>query len=351
MPEQNILSKNLLKSYIPIGKLTDEQLDLLVQKSEVLHLYKGQTLVRAGDATAFHYYLIHGSLTLVSPGGDISIVQAGDVLSYRPIAHQVPRRFSVVADTDCSVLKVDSAFVENLLCWGQAALCLLAEIAHDEKYAEDYVWIRKLLESRLFFKIPPVNIRRILDKFSAMEVKKGEKVINEGDEGTCCYLIKTGSASVYRKTTGDTPLAELGPGAVFGEDALVTNNRRNASIVMQSDGVLMRLEKMDFFQLLAQPVVNMVTPTKARELIQSGARLLDVRTQKEFDMEHLPEAMNLPLHLVYLKSLLLDKSCMYITGSSSEERAKVAAFFLNEQGFKAYALQSGLHALEQGVPA
>ena len=76
MPEQNILSKNLLKSFIPIGMLTDEQLDLLVQKSEVLHLYKGQTLVRAGDVAPMHYYLIHGSLAQVSPAGDLTILHA-----------------------------------------------------------------------------------------------------------------------------------------------------------------------------------------------------------------------------------------------------------------------------------
>ena len=111
----------------------------------------------------------------------------------------------------------------------------------------------------------------------------------------------------------------------------------------------MRLEKMDFYQLLAQPAVTMVTPANARELMKTGAQLLDVRTQKEFDISHASQAMNFPLHLVYLKSLLLDKSKLYITSSSSEERAKAAAFFLNELGFKTYALQSGIHALDRDV--
>ncbi len=351
MSEKNFLSKSLLRSFIPLGLLSDEQLDLLVQKSDTLHFYKGQTVVRAGDGAAVHFYLLHGSLALVSPEGDLAIIQAGDALSYQPIAHEFPRKKTVLADSDCSVLKIDSSLVENLLCWGQVARCLLAEIASDEHYSEDYVWIKKLLESRLFFKIPPINIRKILDKFAEITVKKGEKIIVEGDEGTSCYLVKSGKVEVFIKKLGDKPVAVLEPGAVFGEDALVTNNLRNASIVMQTDGVLMRLEKMDFYQLLAQPVVTMVTPANVDELLQSGAQLLDVRTQKEFELGHHSRAINLPLHLVYLKSLLLDKNKVFVTYSSSEERAKAAAYFLNEQGFKTYALQSGINALYRDLAA
>jgi rhodanese-related sulfurtransferase len=120
---------------------------------------------------------------------------------------------------------------------------------------------------------------------------------------------------------------------------------------MKTDGVLMSLDKMDFYQLLAQPVVTMITAANAEELMKSGAQLLDVRTQKEFDLDHHPQAMNLPLHLVYLKSLLLDKNKVYITYSSSEERARTAAYFLNEQGFKVYGLQSGINTLYRDIAA
>lgn len=349
MPEKTILSKNVLHSFMPLGKLTDEQLDLLVEKSELLHLYKGQTLVRAGDAAAVHYYLIHGSLTLVSADSDLMVVQAGDLLSSQPIAHQFPRRQTVLADTDSSVLKIHSTLVENLLCWGQVARCLLSEIASDESYVEDYVWIKKLLESKLFFKIPPINIRKILKKFSEVNVNKNEVIIKEGDEGTCCYLVKSGKAKVFVDAAGEQPVADLGPGSVFGEDALVTENRRNASVIMSTDGVLMRLEKMDFYQLLTQPAVTSVTSANVDELLKSGAELLDVRTQGEYELSHLPKSLNLPLQLVYLKSKILDKNKLYITCSSTEERARAAAYFLTEQGFKAYALQTGIGAIDKLV--
>jgi CRP-like cAMP-binding protein len=330
---------------IPLGKLNNEQMDLLLQKSELLPLYKGQTLLRAGDIEPVHYYLIYGAIKLVSYDGDVSIIQAGDAASFSPIANSFPRTSTVIADIDATVLKVNIEQLENLLCWGQVARCLLSEIAYDDNYADDYVWIKKLVESKLFFKIASINIIKILNKFKEQTVKAGELVINQGDEGTSCYLIKSGEAHVFIDGCAKDPIAFLEPGSVFGEDALVTDSPRNASVIMLTDGILMRLEKLDFYQLLAKPAVSIVTPAKVYEFFQAGAKLLDVRTQQEFDINPCPHAMNMPLHLIYLKSILLNKDTLYITCSTTEERAKAAAYFLNEQGFKAFALQTGINAL------
>jgi len=345
MAEGDILTKNVLRSMIPIGKLNDEQMDLLIQQSELLPLYNGQTLLRAGDVEPAHYYLVHGTLKLVNQEGNVAVIYSGDALSFSPIADALPRAYTVFAEADSMILKVNVELLENLLCWGQVARCLLAEIAYDDNYADDYVWIKKLLESRLFFKIASINIVKILSKFKEQAVKAGDVVVKNGDEGTCCYLIKSGVANVYIQEN-EPAIAVLEPGAVFGEDALVTNNPRNASVIMLTDGVLMRLEKLDFYQLLSEPAVTMVTAAKVYEFLQSGAELLDVRTQKEFEIQPCPQSRNIPLQLIYLKSALLNKNKLYITCSPTEERAKAAAYFLNEQGFKAFALQSGINTLD-----
>ncbi|HEY9032328.1 MAG TPA: cyclic nucleotide-binding domain-containing protein [Pseudomonadales bacterium] len=345
VPEQ-FVSKTLLQSFVPLAGLTAEQLDLLLAQSEGLHLFKGQTLVKAGDSQPLHLYLVHGSLRLVDDNNNEQRIEAGDAASWQPLAHHFPRRVTVLADSDCSVLKVDSEFLEKLLCWGQVSRCLLAEIAMNAHYDEDYFWIRKLLESKLFYKVPPMNIRKILRKFSEQRAGSGDVIIRQGEEGSCCFLLKSGRAEVR---VNDQPVATLVAGTVFGEDALVTNKPRNATIVMQDDGVLLKLEKQDFYQLLMQPAVTMITAGNLQGFLQTGAQLLDVRTEAEYSLGHHPQAINLPLNLAYLKSRVLDREKRYITYSVSEERAKAAAFLLNEQGFEAYALQSGLHALPRDI--
>jgi CRP-like cAMP-binding protein len=343
--QEPFVSRALLKSFVPLENLIDPQLDQLLSQSEVVHYYKGQNLLRAGESTQRHIYLLHGSLTLVSELGEITELHAGDAQSRQPVAHAFPRRVTVAAGSDCSVLKVNTDLLENLLCWGQVSRCLLAEIAMDDEYADDFFWISKLMQSRLFYKVSPANIRKILRRFLEVSVFAENHVINEGDEGSCCYLIKSGVAQVFVKSEGADPVAELGPGAVFGEDALVANKPRNASVIMKTDGLLLKLEKNDFYQLLSAPPVTMVTPGNLEGFLQSGARLLDVRTEKEFELGHHGQATHLPINLVYLKSRLLDPKILYITISPTEERARTAAYLLSQQGFLAYALQSGMNSL------
>ncbi len=51
-------------------------------------------------------------------------------------------------------------------------------------------------------------------------------------------------------------LAELGVGDTFGEEALISEAKRNATVSMLTDGVLMRLNKQDFRDLMNEPLVS-----------------------------------------------------------------------------------------------
>lgn len=343
--QESTVSKSLLRSFVPLSGLSDQQLDLLLSQSEKVHFFQGQSLLREGDDKAQHIYLIHGTVRKVH-GANERLIEAGGQEAVWPIAHHFPRQFTVVAESDCSILKVNSDLLEKLLCWSQVARCLLADIAVDDAYKDDYSWIRKLLESRLFYKVPPMNIRKILSRFSEQQVKAGERIIQQGEEGSCCYLIKSGAVQVDKD--GET-IAQLQLGDVFGEDALVSNKPRNATVTALQDCSLLVLEKKDFFQLLIQPPVTMVAVSSVAGFLDSGAQLLDVRTEEEFDLSHHKQAINLPVNLSWLKSSLLNKETIYITYSVSEERAKAAAYLLTEKGFQAYALQSGLNALPKEV--
>lgn len=44
--------------------------------------------------------------------------------------------------------------------------------------------------------------------------------------------------------------------------------------------------------------MNRVTPQEARSMVGNGAVLIDVRTPREYAQQHLPGAINIPLHEV-----------------------------------------------------
>jgi CRP-like cAMP-binding protein len=68
-------------------------------------------------------------------------------------------------------------------------------------------------------------------------------------------------------------LAELKEGDAFGEEALVADTVRNATVVMNTDGMLLRLSKQDFNDLLRAPLLQKVTGDEAERRIAAGAHL------------------------------------------------------------------------------
>ncbi len=181
-----------------------------------------------------------------------------------------------------------------------------------------------------------------------MFVHAGEVVIRQGEIGDCCYFIKEGSVAVLRaghERGRSEVIAELGIGRCFGEDALVNEAPRNASVVMRNNGVLMRLEKQDFFLLLKSPIVKTLGLGEIDRELVGGAVLLDVRSQEEFERVHAEGALNMPLNILKLKSRLLDPQTRYIAYCNSGRRSSAAAYLLGEEGFEVTVLRGGYETL------
>lgn len=74
------------------------------------------------------------------------------------------------------------------------------------------------------------------------------RVFSEGDDGGTCFVLKSGSCRVTREHRDGRAitLANLGPGAVFGEMSLFDEGKRSASV-----------ETSDAVELLAIPATDM----------------------------------------------------------------------------------------------
>jgi small-conductance mechanosensitive channel/CRP-like cAMP-binding protein len=81
----------------------------------------------------------------------------------------------------------------------------------------------------------------------------GEIVVREGEPGDSMFLIAAGTVNVSVHGDGDTSqrVAGLGPGQSFGEQSLLTGERRNATVRAAGEVVLIEIEKQDFAPVLA----------------------------------------------------------------------------------------------------
>ncbi len=344
--------KRLLQSFVPINTLSSDHLDSLLRNRQIEVLCVGQMLFDAGQCDDQHIYLLHGDVELTHADGSIDRLSAESPLCTFPIAHVQPRQHSARALTDCSVIRFDSAKIDGMVAWDQTANYIMLAVAAQRDLDEDAEWMTTLLRSNLFYKVPPINIEEILHRFNPVTVAAGEFVLRQDELGDCCYVIKEGTAEVWQGLNPGEPqqrVATLSAGQCFGEDALVNDAPRNASVRMQSNGVLMRLDKQNFFLLLKDPDVTTMSLNEAAQQAEQGNVWIDVRTQEEYDAGHCSGAVHMPLDILQLKSRLLDKTVNYIAYCNSGQRSQAAAYFLQGLGYRVNALAGGFkrYPLEQ----
>jgi rhodanese-related sulfurtransferase len=186
-------------------------------------------------------------------------------------------------------------------------------------------------------------------RMQRINYRAGDIVIKQGTEGDFFYVVVAGKCIVTRETPLNKEgikLAELGPGDSFGEEALIAEAKRNATVTMSTDGTLMRLGKNDFQTLLNEPLLQWVDQQKAREIVASGGKWLDVRLPSEFQNFRIDDAVNIPLYFIRLKINALDKNTQYVVCCDTGRRSSAAAYILSERGFEAYVLKGGLAASE-----
>jgi rhodanese-related sulfurtransferase len=243
---------------------------------------------------------------------------------------------------------IDSDLLDVLLTWDQTGQYEVAELRGDGLDVTGD-WMTTLLQTKAFHRIPPANIQAIFMRMQRINYRAGDVVIKQGTEGDYFYVVVAGKCVVTRETPLNKEgikLAELGPGDSFGEEALIAEAKRNATVTMSADGTLMRLGKNDFQTLLNEPLLQWVDQQKAREIVANGGKWLDVRLPSEFQNFRIDDAVNIPLYFIRLKINALDKNTQYVVCCDTGRRSSAAAYILSERGFEAYVLKGGLAASE-----
>jgi CRP-like cAMP-binding protein len=276
------------------------------------------------------------------------VVRAGSPEARAALAPGLPRKFTARATTDLEYIMIDSDLLDVLLTWDQTGQYEVAELRGDGLDVSGD-WMTTLLQTKAFHRIPPANIQAIFMRMQRINYRARDIVIKQGTEGDYFYVVVAGKCVVTRETPLNKEgikLAELGPGDSFGEEALIAEAKRNATVTMATDGTLMRLGKADFQTLLNEPLLQWVDYDAARDIVAKGGKWLDVRLPSEFQNFRIDDAVNIPLYFIRLKLNALDKKTQYVVCCDTGRRSSAAAYILSERGFEAYVLKGGLAATE-----
>jgi putative ABC transport system ATP-binding protein len=120
-------------------------------------------------------------------------------------------------------------------------------IASDVRVEESVRICQFLVKCPAFSGLTPTALSGVADKVVREQYSKGTTIIRQGDPGEKFYIVREGSADVYRENPGGRDLvARLKEGEFFGETALITGEPRNATVVADTDIDLYTLDRVEF---------------------------------------------------------------------------------------------------------
>jgi CRP-like cAMP-binding protein len=342
--ERETSTSQLLKTLTPLDGLKRDNLAALAKKVSVKTMNAGRLLFKEGENDKHSIWLVSGMVELRRGDQTIAMIQGGTPEAKGPLCPGTPRRASARAVDEIEYLSIDSELLDVIITWDQTGTYEVTELQSQMQNAGDD-WMTTLLQTKAFHRIPPANIQAIFMRMQRVPFRAGEVVIKQGDEGDYFYVIVSGKCVVTRETPLNKEgikLAELGVGDSFGEEALIAEAKRNATVTMLTEGVLMRLNKDDFRELMNEPLLQWKTYDEAREIIARGGKWLDVRLPSEHQNMCIEDSLNIPLYFIRLKLSALDPKVPYVVYCDTGRRSSAAAYIMVERGFDAYVLRGGL---------
>jgi rhodanese-related sulfurtransferase len=344
-------SVEALKHLDPLSSLSEMRLQELVDLCFIESVSRNLDPFRLRSIAGQSVYLVRGELALAYSQGISEVIVGGSVEARCPLGKR--RVFiSAKAVTGVQLIRIDDDLLDVMLTWDQ--LAAQEQVGAQQRSAErpssganwgvmSGLFGINNLRFGAFSLLPPAHIDELLRRFERIEAKKGEVIIREGAEGDYYYLVESGRCQVERMVGGvNMTLAELKSGDTFGEEALVSEAKRNATVTMKTDGALLRLSKQDFNVLLREPLLRGINMEQAKQKVLGGAEWIDVRYMSEYQYDKLPGAVNIPLSEIRNVFGALDINKEYVIYCQSGRRSSAGAFLLAQRGYNVYLLEGGL---------
>lgn len=336
-----------LRSTRLLGPLTTEQLTSLVEESGIKEAKPGEIINAHDEPMHGHIILVDGELEAQriwsSPGEhDKSytwILKPNDVeggFAFLGAANRIRAR----AISDIKYVQIDADKIDEIIGWDE-------QFSEDLKNDPELKHRMNLIKNvSVFYKIPLENIKQAFKRMRKQEVKAGETILEQGEKGESFYIIENGLCDVIQTDpfTDETEcINKLAAGDAFGEEALIQDGYRNATITMTTPGTLLVLDKKDFDSLLRAEIVDEITAEDALKMVNDNkAKWVDCRYDMEYEESRIPGAPLVSLGSLREDVHQLDHDTTYIVYCRSGRRSRAAAYLLKERDIEALSLEGGI---------
>jgi len=127
-------------------------------------------------------------------------------------------------------------------------------------------------KSGIFGQLDDEEVEGVAELCDVIELKAGEYVFREGDEGDRLFIVDTGEIRISRVVpgTGEEAITVLKRGACFGEMSVLDHSERSTDAIVNTSCRLVSISKTNFEMLLGsnQVLANKILWSVVRMLCQ-----------------------------------------------------------------------------------
>lgn len=244
---------------------------------KLLRKRPGEAVLTQGDAGTAFYVVARGRVRVErtpDEGGDpvvLAKLHGGAIFGEMALVSAEPRSATVIAEDDCDLLEFDKAALA-------AAASEVATVATAlDKFTRERLLTNLLATAPLFKPLDRTQRLDLARRFKALDVTPGTPIIRDGDPGKGLYVVLSGGVEVWKTDEGEkVMLANLGPGQVFGEIALLHEEAATANVSATKQSTVLFLAR-ELFQKLVDAIEEI------REYVENlgDERLMDTRLSME----------------------------------------------------------------------
>lgn len=328
-----------LEKFHPQLSMFTDKCPELSDAMRMFNLESGEQLNLKAFGEYDYLYALKGSAQLFHDAGIEISLYAGDREKQRFTIPANSKEIRICATDSLLIFQVDGGQLDYLV-----ALREIVDLLdpYDEETARKAQLVKT---SKAFHSLPIESVAEAIRRLKQVPVKAGEDVVTQGEMGDAYYIMEEGQADVWEiGLYDDEPqkVNKLAKGDAFGEEALVMGGSRSATVRMTEDGVLLKLEKEDFDQLVKRQMVEWVDSETASALLAAGHQLLDVRYEEEYEESYIPGSVLIPLQQLRQRYAELDPTKSYVAYCKGGLRSAVACMLLNQNNYSVVSLTGGI---------
>jgi CRP-like cAMP-binding protein len=204
----------------------------------------GQPVVRQGERAQGFYVVRKGVLRVVeedpATGEEIRTLRSlgrGESFGELGLVEGAPRGATVRAAGDVDVFEIDKGTFDELL----------ADILQAPQFAPTMQSVADLRKMDAFSHLEMDELVEVVEQGEWVNVAPGEPIVEQGEEGDAFFAISSGQVDVWQDGQS---IRTMGPGAHFGEIALLLDVPRTATVRAVTAVRAFRLGREGFDRLI-----------------------------------------------------------------------------------------------------